>query len=59
MLNGSSTIEIVLNDFAENGNGEVEFDNIEIIGTRVPEPTSTLLVVAAFATAAGLRSSKR
>lgn len=59
LLNGASSIEIILNDFAEGGNGEVEFDNIEIIGTRVPEPTSALLMVAALATAAGLRSTKR
>jgi hypothetical protein len=59
LLNGASSIEIILNDFAEGGNGEVEFDNIEIIGTRIPEPTSALLVVAALATAAGLGSSKR
>lgn len=59
MLNGASSIEIILNDFAEGGNGEVEFDNIEIIGTRVPEPTGVLLAVVALATAAGVRSTKR
>ena len=59
MLNGASSIEIILNDFAEGGNGEVEFDNIEIIGTRVPEPTTALLLVAALAIAGSVRSSKR
>jgi hypothetical protein len=59
LLNGASSIEIILNDFAEGGNGEVEFDNIEIIGTRIPEPTSALLLVSALAAAAGVRSTKR
>jgi len=59
MLNGASSIEIILNDFAEGGNGEVEFDNIEIIGARVPEPTSVLLLIAALAAAGGVRSTNR
>ncbi len=59
LLNGASNIEIILNDFAEGGNGEVEFDNIEIIGTRIPEPASVLLMAVALASTAGLRSTRR
>jgi hypothetical protein len=45
ILNGASPIEIILNDFSENGNDEMELDNIEITANRtVPEPSSLLLL---------------
>ena len=45
ILNGASPIEIILNDFAELGNDEMELDNIEITANRtVPEPSSLLLL---------------
>jgi hypothetical protein len=45
ILNGASPIEIILSDFAEAGNGEMELDNIEITANRtVPEPGSLVLV---------------
>lgn len=42
-LNNQSMVEIILSDFAEFGNNEMEIDNFEIIGNRVsaiPEPSS-------------------
>ncbi len=45
-LNNQSQIEIIVNDFAEFGNSELEIDNFEIIGTAVPEPASAIVVVA-------------
>jgi hypothetical protein len=47
ILNGAS-IELIINDFAEGpGNGELEFDNIEITANRtVPEPGTLMLVAA-------------
>ena len=45
-LNGQSQIELIVSDFAETGNGEMEIDNFEIIATsQVPEP-STLVLLA-------------
>lgn len=58
LLNNQSQIEIIVNDFAENGNGEMEIDNIEIIGNAVPEPTSALLALAG-AIACGLCCRRR
>jgi hypothetical protein len=47
ILNGAAPIEIILNDFAENGNGELELDNIEITANRtVPEPGSLAILCA-------------
>jgi hypothetical protein len=47
ILNGASPIEIILSDFAEAGNGEMELDNIEITANRtVPEPGCLALVAA-------------
>ncbi len=44
-LNGQSQVELILSDFAEgDGNDEMEIDNIEIVGTSVPEPGSSLLL---------------
>ena len=41
---------MILSDFAELGNGEMEFDNIEITANRtVPEPGSLLLAAVGFA----------
>ncbi len=47
-INNQSTVELIVSDFAEFGNGEMEIDNFEIIGTRIsaiPEP-STVAVLA-------------
>ncbi len=38
-LSNQGMVEIIINDFDENGNKEMEIDNIEIIGTAVPEPS--------------------
>lgn len=45
-LNNMSNIELIINDFAEFGNGELEIDNFEIIGnvTAVPEPSSLAIL---------------
>jgi len=56
-LNNDSQIEIIISDFAENGNNELEIDNIEIVATAVPEPTSSLLI--GLALIGGLLSRKR
>lgn len=45
MLNNADSIEIIINDFAENGDGEMEIDNIEITALSVPEPTAILLLL--------------
>jgi hypothetical protein len=56
ILNGASPIEIILNDFSENGNDEMELDNIEITANRtVPEPGSLVLVAVAAISVAGRR----
>lgn len=47
LLNNASSIEVLISDFAENGNGEMEIDNVEITGTAIPEPTSLMLVLLA------------
>lgn len=39
------TIEIIVNDFSENGNGEMEIDNLEIIANRIPEPATAVLLL--------------
>lgn len=42
-ISNQGTVELILNDFAEEGNDEMEIDNVELIGTSitaVPEPTS-------------------
>ncbi|MGB7326479.1 MAG: PEP-CTERM sorting domain-containing protein [Rubripirellula sp.] len=46
-LNNQSSVELILSDFADNGNNEMEIDNFEIIGTRissVPEPSSVAVL---------------
>jgi hypothetical protein len=56
ILNGASPIEIILNDFSENGNDEMELDNIEITANRtVPEPGSLVLLAVAALSVAGRR----
>lgn len=40
-LNDASSLELIINDFG--GNQEMEIDNFEIIGTRVPEPSTLVL----------------
>jgi len=45
-LNNQSQIEIIVSDFAELGNSEMEIDNFEIIAVAVPEPTSAIAVLA-------------
>lgn len=53
-LDGAASIEILLTDFAEFGNGEVEFDNIEIVANAVPSPAAAgLLMMAGLAALAG------
>jgi hypothetical protein len=49
LLDGQSQIEIILNDFDENGNGEMEIDNVEISANVVPEPRSLVLLLVAVA----------
>ena len=43
-INNQSQVEIIINDFAEFGNGELEIDNFEIIATAIPEPGSFALI---------------
>ncbi len=45
-LNNQSQIEIIVNDFAELGNGEMEIDNFEIIA-KVPEPSGIGMILLA------------
>ncbi|TWU43237.1 hypothetical protein Q31b_22750 [Novipirellula aureliae] len=45
-LNNQASIELIINDFAENGNNEMEIDNFEIIGSAVPEPGSFACLAA-------------
>ncbi|QEG23874.1 PEP-CTERM sorting domain-containing protein [Mariniblastus fucicola] len=45
MLNNQSQIEIIVSDFAEFGNSELEIDNFEITAVAVPEPTSGVLLI--------------
>ncbi len=57
ILNGASPIEIILSDFAELGNDEMELDNIEITANRtVPEPSSLLLFAFGVLGSMGRRS---
>jgi hypothetical protein len=46
LLDNASSIEIIINDFAELGNGEMEIDNVEITAAAVPEPTSLMLLAS-------------
>ena len=46
-INNQSQIEILINDFARRGNGELEIDNVEIVATAVPEPSSVALLAIA------------
>lgn len=45
-LNNQSQIEIIVSDFAEFGNEELEIDNFEIVGIAVPEPASAIAILA-------------
>lgn len=45
-LNQAASIELILSDFAENGNSEMEIDNVELVATRVPEPTTVAILAA-------------
>ncbi len=61
LLDGDSAIELIINDFAENGNKEMELDNIEITANRammVPEP-GALLMLSLSIVGAGVRRSRR
>lgn len=44
-VDGQEVVEIIISDFAETGNGEMELDNFELVGTQVPEPGSLALLV--------------
>lgn len=58
LLNGAGSIELIVSDFAENGNGEMQIDNLEIVATAIPEP-STLAVALAGALAVAGRLRRR
>lgn len=45
LLNNASSIEVLISDFAENGNGEMEIDNIEITATTIPEPAGLIVAL--------------
>ena len=46
LLDNQSQIEVIVSDFAEFGNGELEIDNFEVIGiAAVPEPASGIVVL--------------
>lgn len=48
LLNNQSQIELIINDFDESGNSEMEIDNFEITANAVPEPaTCGLLLMTA------------
>ena len=57
LLNNASAIEIIINDFAEAGNDEMEIDNIEITAGVIPEPTS--LALLAWCAVLAAKRSKR
>lgn len=46
LLNGASSIELIVSDFDENGNSEMEIDNVEIVANQIPEPTALPLLTA-------------
>lgn len=56
-LNNNSQIEIIISDFANEGNNEMELDNIEIVANvvSVPEPGSAGLILMAGLGLAGFR----
>ena len=60
-LDSQSQIEIIINDFDNNGNDELEIDNVEIVGNAVavPEPGSAGLLVMASMSLLGLRRRNR
>ena len=57
-LNNQSQIEILINDFARRGNDELEIDNIEIVATSIPEPSSTALLAIAGCLAVSRRRKR-
>ena len=58
-LDLASNVEIIISDFAEFGNGEMELDNIEITATVVPEPTTVEMVSFALLVLGLCRRSNR
>lgn len=51
-LNNADSIELLISDFAENGNNEMHIDNLELVATAIPEPsTMGLFVMGLFASA--------
>ena len=61
MLDNASSIEIILNDFAEHGNGEMEIDNIEITAAplMVPEPGTALVAALGLSVVVSVRWWRR
>lgn len=57
-LNGQSQIELIINDFDEFGNDELEIDNIEITANVIPEPASLAIAIVGGVVVCGLRRTR-
>jgi hypothetical protein len=55
LLNNAANVEIIISDFAELGNGEMEIDNFEITAAVVPEPASLAMFAVGALLACYLR----
>lgn len=58
-LNDQPIIELIINDFDEFGNDELEIDNIEITANVVPEPTSVVTLLTSIALVGGCLTRSR